>query len=665
MLRGRRLSPPRVRGEDRCKDGAQAPLVRERHLAYTLAVPERTIRIGGQRVGPGQPTLIIAEIANNHNGSIERAKQLVDIAVDAGADVAKFQKRTLEELYTEAYLTNPNLGEHGLHYMIPILKEFELSMAGMRELSRYCREKGILFMVTPWDKPSADFVESLDVPAYKIGSPDLTNLELIEFVAQKERPLIVSTGMATEEEVVTTLRFLDARKVEYAVLHCNSTYPAPTDQLNLRYMQRLQELTDAPVGFSGHELGTAMGAVAVALGACVLERHITLDHAMEGPDHKASLEPDQLRAYVRNVRDAEIALGSKKKIFSRGEVLNREVLGKSIAAKHDIKKGTTITREMLQVIGPGKGLTPQQVDLVVGKTADHDYMLGDFFTEDFLPLPEKLEIHSKFRWGLKGRFGTIDELVNRWHPDLFEFHMSDEDAHADWKPATRYPVELVLHVTEYLGRRMVDMCTEDREHREASIRLVQDTIQKARDLAPFFQGTPAVIVHVGGMTVEPEDNPISKKRFLDNLKRSLEKIDRTDVKFYLENLPPRPWYFGGQWTQNVFADGWEIAEFLKETGYDFCFDTTHAKLACNVFRKDLNEYAKLVQPWTKHLHVADGAGFDGEGLQIGDGEIDFASLFAVLKQNPCTLIPEIWRGHLFSGRGFITAMERLAPYLNA
>lgn len=627
-------------------------------------VPERVIRIGDRLVGPGQPTLIIAEIANNHNGSIERAKELVDVAVETGADVAKFQKRTLEELYTEAFLENPNLGEHGLHYMIPVLKEFELSMADLRELSRYCREKGILFMVTPWDKPSADFVESLDVPAYKIGSPDLTNLELIEHVARKGKPLIVSTGMATEEEVITTLRFLDAQQVAYAVLHCNSTYPAPTDQLNLRYIERLKELTDAPVGFSGHELGTTMGAVAVALGAMILERHITLDHNMEGPDHKASLEPDELRRYVRNVRDAEIALGSKKKIFSRGEVLNREVLGKSIAAAGDIPEGTVITKDMLEVIGPGKGLSPQRMSDVVGKKANHAYTKGEFFTEDFLPLPKKLEIHSPFRWGLKGRFHTIDELFERWHPDLFEFHMSDEDARSDWKPAKRYPMGFLLHVTEYLGRRMVDMCTDDREHREASTGLVQDTINKARDLAPFFQGTPAIIVHVGGMTVEPRNDPAAKRTFFDNLKRSLETLDRNDVNFYLENLPPRPWYFGGQWTQNVFADGWEIVEFLKETGYDICFDTTHAKLACNVYHQNLNEYAKIVQPWTKHLHVSDGAGFDGEGLQIGDGEIDFASLFEVLKKNPCTLVPEIWRGHLYNSRGFIVAMERLAPYLN-
>jgi N-acetylneuraminate synthase len=407
-----------------------------------------------------------------------------------------------------------------------------------------------------------------------------------------------------------------------------------------------------------------MGAVAVALGAAILERHITLDHNMEGPDHKASLHPDELREYIKNVRDAEAALGSKKKMFSRGEVLNREVLGKSIAAAQDILAGTVITREMTQVIGPGKGLSPQRIHDVVGRKIDHAYKKGDFFTEDFLPLPEKLEIHSAFTWGLKGRFHTVDELVERWHPDLFEFHMSDEDAHSPWKPTRSYPIELILHVTEYLGRRMVDMCTEDNEHREASLRLVQDTIHKALDLAPRFRGTPAVIVHVGGMTVQPQDGPASKKKFLDNLKRSLEKLDTRDVKLYLENLPPRPWYFGGQWTQNVFVDGFEIAEFLKETGYDFCFDTTHAKLACNVFQKDLNEYAKVVQPWTKHLHVSDGAGFDGEGLQIWDGEIDFAALFAVLKQNPCTLVPEIWRGHLYNGRGFIIAMKRLAKYIN-
>lgn len=623
----------------------------------------RYVTAGDRKIGPKQPVFIIAEIANNHNGSLERAKQLVDVAVAAGADVAKFQKRTLEELYTEKFLQDPNQGEHGLHYMLPLLQEFELSMDDMRELKSYSNQQGIMFMVTPWDKPSCDFVESLDVAVYKIGSPDLTNLELIEYVVGKGKPLIISTGMSTEEEVLTTLKFLEEKKAQYAVLHCNSTYPAPTDQLNLRYIGRLQELTDAPVGFSGHELGTTMGAVAVALGATILERHITLDHTMEGPDHAASLEPDELKEYIQKVRDTEYALGSKKKIFSQGEVLNREVLGKSIAARVPITKGTTIARDMIQVIGPGKGLSPQHIDDIVGAVTEHDYASGDFFTEEFLPLPKKLTIQSPFKWGFKGRFGTIDELVDKYQPDLFEFHLSDEDARSDWQPTRQYPVGLILHVTEYLGRRMLDMCTDDREQREASRKLVQATIDKAHALAPHFTGTPAVIVHVGGMTIKPQSDAESKKQFLATLKKELKKIKPSGIKFYLENLPPRPWYFGGQWTQNVFTDGWEIAAFLEETGYDFCFDSSHAQLFCNLNHKELADFARVVQPWTKHLHISDAAGFGGEGLQIGEGEIDFEKLFQVLRKNPCGIIPEVWRGHLYHNRGHVLGMERLAKYI--
>ncbi|MEX2054922.1 MAG: N-acetylneuraminate synthase family protein, partial [Candidatus Andersenbacteria bacterium] len=531
-------------------------------------------------------------------------------------------------------------------------------------LKSYCDAKGIMFMVTPWDKPSCDFVATLDVPVYKIGSPDLTNLDLIEYVASKGKPLIISTGMSTEEEVITTLQFLEERKAEYAVLHCNSTYPAPVDQLNLRYIERLKELTTAPVGFSGHELGVVMGAVATALGATILERHITLDHTMEGPDHAASLEPAELKEYIKHVRDTEYALGSRKKIFSRGEVLNREVLAKSIAATQPIAAGEKITRDMVQVIGPGKGLSPQYLSKIVGSVAAREYHTGEFFTEDFLPLPTSLNITSPFKWGFKGRFETIDALIDVYHPDLFEFHMSDEDARSAWRPSRTYPARLILHVTEYLGRRMVDMCTDDAEQRAASRELVQDTIHKANTLAEYFEGTPAVIVHVGGMTVEPQSDPASKKMFLSNLRQELEKIKPGDISFYLENLPPRPWYFGGQWTQNVFADGWEIAEFLQDTGYEFCFDTSHAKLFCNLAHKDLAEYAQVVQPWTRHLHVSDAAGFDGEGLQIGDGEIDFDRLFEVLRANPCGIIPEVWRGHLFHNRGHIVGMERLVKYIS-
>ena len=223
-----------------------------------------------------------------------------------------------------------------------------------------------------------------------------------------------------------------------------------------------------------------------------------------------------------------------------------------------------------------------------------------------------------------------------------------------------------MHVSEYLGRKMVDMCIDDADQRAGSRKLVQDTITKAKKLAEYFEGTPAVIVHVGGMSVDPAFAPgasAGRDAMLDRLKRELEKIDRTDVKFYLENLPPRPWYFGGQWIQNVFSDGWEIAEFLKDTGYDFCFDTSHAMLYCNLAHKDLAEYATVVQPWTKHLHVADAAGYDGEGLQIGEGEVDFDKLFKVLRKNPVSLVPEVWRGHLFHNRGHILGMQRLLPYI--
>lgn len=629
-----------------------------------MTVPRRQLIIGERKIGPGEPTFIIAEIANNHNGSVKRARELVDVAAVAGADAVKFQKRTMEELYTKDFLDNPNKGEHGLHYMVPLLQEFELSMEQMRDLRAYCEAKHIMFMVTPWDKPSADFVESLNVAVYKIGSPDLTNMELIEYVAGKGKPIIISTGMSTEDEVIKTLAYLAENQVEYAVLHCNSTYPAPVGQLNLRYIERLQELTSAPVGFSGHELGVAMGAVAVALGATVLERHITLDHNLEGPDHAASLEPEELRAYIKNVRDTEAALGSKKKIFSRGEVLNREVLGKSLAARVEIARGTVIGRDMVQVVGPGKGLSPQHLGEVVGAVAERDFRIGDFFTEEFLPLPAKLDIKSQFTWGFKGRFGTIGELVEKYRPQLFEFHMSDEDARSNWVPEKNYAVRLIAHVTEYLGRRLVDLCAADADQRRASRELVQATIDKTRALAPYFQGRPAVIVHVGGMSITPQDDPKSKRKLLDTLKRELEKVKRDDVDFYLENLPPRPWYFGGQWVQNVFADGWEITEFLRETGYDFCFDTSHAQLFCNVVRKSLTDYAAAVQPWTRHLHVSDAIGFDGEGLQIGEGEIDWETLWRVLRKNPCGLIPEVWRGHLYHNRGHIIGMERLAKYIS-
>jgi len=615
------------------------------------------IKIGDRLVGDGHPTYIIAEIGVNHNGILDYAFQLIDASVRAGADAVKFQKRNLEKLYPQKYLENSNVGEKNLNYLLPILQRVELSDEDYYRLVDYCKAKGITFMCSVFDEDSADFIEGLGVPAFKTASADMINLPLLDHLTRKGKPIIASTGMSRWEEVVTTVDFLKKRNAEFALLHCNSAYPAAFEDINLSFMDRLREF-DVPVGYSGHERGIAVSTVAAALGACIVERHITLDRTMDGPDHAASLEPQGFSKMVRDMRQVTQALGSgKEKYFTMGEILNREVLAKSLVATRQIKPGMKITREMITVKGPGQGLSPQRYPELVGRVAervidtDEPFLERDLGKEITLNLEKKLPMP----WGFVVRFNDFRPMLEYKFP-LLEFHFSDKDLDEVY-PGDDLDMQLVVHAPEFWSNHLVDLCTFDESQRASSIALLQNTISVVREMAPHFTGTPKVIVHPGAASL---DHPIEDRKGLyDNLRRSVEELDFKGLDLLIENLPPRPWYFGGQWLTNAFMDAYEIRDFLDSMGLKTCFDTSHSKLYCNLANVDFYEQVEVILPYISHLHLSDASGLDGEGLQIGEGTIDWVRFFQVAKNYRGTMIPEIWRGHQRGGEGFIIAINRL------
>jgi len=330
-----------------------------------------SISIGDRAIGPGEPTFVIAEAGINHNGSLKVAKMMIDVAANAGVDCIKFQKRDLDSLYRKDVLSDPNREGQSFQFLIPLLREVELSEEEYVEIAAHCRNRGVLFLCTPWDKPSVDFLETLNVPAYKVASADMTNLDLLEYIAARGKPMIVSTGMSTWEEICKTVDFLKGLRAEFMLMHCNSTYPSAYRDVNLRLMERLAGF-GVPIGYSGHERGIVVSTVASALGACVIERHFTLDRTMRGPDHAASIEPEGLTRMVKYMRTVELAMGTDQRRISRGEEMLRESLGKSLVAACDIPEGTLIEREMIVVKSPGRGVSPQMMDSLVGKPAPRD-----------------------------------------------------------------------------------------------------------------------------------------------------------------------------------------------------------------------------------------------------------------------------------------------------
>lgn len=335
--------------------------------------------------GRGQPCFIIAEAGVNHNGQADLALQLVDAATEAGADAVKFQTFRAETLVTadapQAAYQSRNLGV--VETQFEMLKRLEISPEIHRALLAHCQN--ILFMSSPFDERSADLLAELGVAVFKLGSGELTNLPLLRHVAGFGKPMIVSTGMATLGEVENALNAIyQAGHTEVILLHCVSNYPAAPADVNLRAMHTLQTAFQVPVGYSDHTMGNEIALAAVALGACVIEKHLTLDRSMVGPDHAASAEPPELKALVAGIRRIEAALGTGIKQPTPSELETAKVARKSLVAACEIPAATILTEDMISLKRPSTGLPPLMLPYVIGRTARQDIPTGTLLSWDLL-----------------------------------------------------------------------------------------------------------------------------------------------------------------------------------------------------------------------------------------------------------------------------------------
>ena len=337
------------------------------------------VRIADRRVGAGNPCFVIAEAGVNHDGDEAKAMLLIDAAADAGADAVKFQTFVADQVVSaSAAKAAYQLDERAPNEtQLDMLRRLELAPDAMRRLQERCRARGIVFLSSPFDDESLDVLDRLDVAAIKLGSGELTNLPFIARAARTGRPLIISTGMATLEEVITAVRAAGDAPGGLVLLHCVSEYPSPAAHSNLRAMDTLRHALGTPVGFSDHTLGFAVALAAVAMGARVIEKHITLDRTAAGPDHAASLEPDELVAFIEAIRAVELALGTGEKVPVRGEVEIAAVARKSVVVTRDVGAGEVLRAEDLAIRRPGTGLPPAAMAEVVGRTTRHALRAGD------------------------------------------------------------------------------------------------------------------------------------------------------------------------------------------------------------------------------------------------------------------------------------------------
>ncbi len=323
---------------------------------------------------------VIAEAGVNHNGDIEIAKQLIDAASEAGADAVKFQTfqadslvcRTAKKAEYQLETTDRTETQYDM------LKKLELTPQMHRELIEHCLKKNIMFLSTPFDLESIKLLSELGMQIYKIPSGEITNLPYLREIAKQQKKIILSTGMSSMDEVKAAVNVLKNNGTEeLTLLHCNTQYPTPISDVNLLAMVKMREETGLPVGYSDHTQGIEVPIAAAALGAEVIEKHFTLDRKMEGPDHKASLEPQELMQMVVGIRKIESALGSKIKQVSESEMPNVAIVRKSIVAAANIKRGEKYTEKNLTTKRPATGISPMLWDEVIGKTADRDYKVDE------------------------------------------------------------------------------------------------------------------------------------------------------------------------------------------------------------------------------------------------------------------------------------------------
>jgi len=347
----------------------------------------RKVRIADRYIGEGEPCFIIAEAGVNHNGDLNRAKHMIEVASDIGADAVKFQTGKVDEVVTRtapkaAYQKNLKEPSESQYEM---LKRIELTEEEWVELGDFAKNAGIVFFSKPSYEGAVDLLMKMGVPAMKIGSGDVTYLTLLHRVARTGLPIILSTGMSTLGEIEDAMNAIHSEgNADIILLHCTSNYPSSYADANLKAMLTLKQAFQVPVGYSDHSLGITIPIAAVSLGACVIEKHFTLDRNLPGPDHKASLEPNEFREMINSIRIAEEALGSPIKKPVEAEAEMRMIARKSIVASVDIAEGEIITREMLSFKRPGTGLSQTFLELILGRKAKIDIKKDDIMRWDMV-----------------------------------------------------------------------------------------------------------------------------------------------------------------------------------------------------------------------------------------------------------------------------------------
>lgn len=622
--------------------------------------------------------LVIAEIGVNHNGSFDTAKTLINQAKLAGAHAVKFQFRSAFT-YGDPNITGEDLSTE---YIREELSKVSLSEDDEIRLLKYAKSLNLIVVVTPFDEFALSRIDKSIVSCIKIASCDLTNHLLLSRIAEVGLPVILSTGMSFEHEILTALEILKSMRSDLAVLHTNSTYPCPRDDLNLSYITRLHEITNCICGYSSHDGSVEPIYLAIALGAQIYEIHLTLDKNHSGTDHRASLTPSELTAFISNLESLILSVGSSNpRIPSSAELLNRSSLGKSLHYKRNLNKGHLLEEKDLYLASPATGLSWYDKDLVLGKKLTTDvsvrqklidsHFLFESTLENLYLTPfnrDKTCNVFNHKWGIPVRYRDFNDITHLFNPPLYEFHMSSKDL--DLNPAEfvgeSYDAKLFVHAIEqYHDGFILDLASLDENIRARSLQRLSRLCEVSIQLSQFFtnKNAPSVIVNCGGFSFDRFDNHATIIEKESNLLHTLRLIKSSypSINFLPQTMPPFPWLQGGRSYHNILVSLESILRISEVVEVDICLDLSHTYMACHYLEVDFYSCINslISSGIVSHVHASDAKDFNQEGLQIGEGDINFTKISPLFYSKSITFIPEVWEGHTKNFSGFVTSMNYL------
>ncbi|MEH6627053.1 MAG: N-acetylneuraminate synthase family protein [Motiliproteus sp.] len=597
---------------------------------------------------------IIAEIGINHDGSIETARKLIQESANAGVSSVKFQYRNLDNAYSDT------AREIGDELLLTEIRKNYLSPSVLLDLSAYAHELGLEAGISFFDTVDMeDFGEKIDTfDFFKLPSAELTNAELISAMLKTGKQVFLSTGCHNESELEAAFSPLPTEG--WMPMHCISNYPVSLQNARLGYIEYLRNKWDRDVGYSSHDDDWEACLLAMQLGAVVIERHITLDRNAEGLDHSSSSTPAEFAKMSAFASNLDFLLsGNGPRVPNQGELLNRQNLGRSFFTNKDLKVGDVLEIDSLVYRSPNTGLSRDEITGYIEKSVQINLPKGSAITKSVFekenPLPDHIiDFARNKNLSLPVRLHDLSKFQNQFPIGAFEFHLSYAEILrdinvADFDSTNRYSI----HLPDYINStQLMDPFSKSVEQREASLNILERTISLAERLQNM---TGTFVPVVGSFSVMHS----SLSAFYDDHAALINRIKTRDVTLMPQWLPPIAWYFGGSVSLHAMNQ-LQDAKFIQQHDLPVCMDVCHLIMGRNFFGFSADHVMQNLEKNTQHIHIADAAGLDGEGLAFGEGEPENIDLIRNALDYDCLKVIEVWQGHLDNGAGFRKALTDLS-----